>query len=194
MNKEHLSKIPVSELSEADKEVLMGPKAVKKSRRKKYTGRQIGLMVAAGVIVAGGLGVGIYFLLRRPEDTSEDEELRGEAVPIVLETVEVKVDEERQPSQEYVAELQAKLNNPETSLEERFSAEISLANAEVDGSKFTEAEARLNAIGCDGLTQRQLYALYDAYSYLYKRANNAEKQAEYAELREKILNETWDGE
>ncbi|MBR3233219.1 hypothetical protein IKF74_03005 [Candidatus Saccharibacteria bacterium] len=194
MNKEHLSKIPVSELSEADKEVLMGPKAAKEPRRKKYTSRQMGLMAVVAVIVVGGLGAGIYFLLRRPAKTFDDENVSRETAPITLEVVEVKVDEERQPSQEYIAELRAKLDNPETSVEERFSTQISLANAETDASHFAEVETQLNAIERDGLTQRQLYALYDAYTYLYKRAENEEKQVEYAELREKILNEAWDGE
>ena len=170
----------------------MGSKAAKESRRKKYTSRQIGLMAVAAVIVAGGLGVGLYFLLRRPAETFDDENVSRETAPITLEVVEVKVDEERQPSQEYVAELQTKLDNPETSAEERFSAQISLANAETDAGHFAEVEAQLNVIERDGLTQRQLYTLYDAYTYLYKRAENEDKRAEYAELREKMLNEAWD--
>lgn len=187
MNDSKFTNVPVSELTESDKAAFLSqhPNVQKKKMGKK----EIGWLVALGVVVLGGSGVGLYFLLKdsKSPDYLEDELV----VPIDLGVVEVNVDATMEASAEYVEELQNALENPELSFDERLSAEIDLANVETKAGKFAEAEARLNTVDRGSLTQRQLYVLYDAYVYLYKMSGNEAKRDEFAALLEKVTNEVW---
>lgn len=190
MNDDKLTKVPVSELTESDKAAFLDRHA--DMRKKKPSKKKPSpLLVILGVVILGGLGTGLYFLLRGSgggEWHGVDDELK----PIDLGVRVVQVDSaETTPSPEYVAELESVVNNAEASPEERRSAEIDLAISEIQIGKLTEAEARLDGINRDELGQRELYILYDAYSHLYEASGNDAKHDEYATLLDEITNKVW---
>lgn len=181
----NLTKVPISELTEANLEALKGPQTAR-TKRSSHKSRQ-GLMIAIAAIFVVGLGIVLYFLLRPNNSQNPNGQSISTDPDIVWETRPDAVD----PGAEYTQQLQATLEDPDSAPSEKLQSKIQLANLETAADDFSAAEARLNAIDRANLTHRQLFNLYNAYTYLYERSGDKVKHTEYAKLVEEILGQYW---
>ena len=186
MDNRNLSKIPVSELTPAELDVLRGPESSRPKSHRLKPHRIIFVIIAALLLI--GLGIALYFLLQpkrpnEPETEPSSPEVTWDISPAPYD-----------PDIEYSTNLQSVLDNPDATPEEKLRSEIRLANVDVSKENFSSAESRLNAISRDNLTHRQLFNLYSAYAFLYEHSGNEAKHSEYSALVDEVLNQHWDEE
>lgn len=154
---------------------------------KKGKKSQLPLIIALIVILLG-VGVALFFILRKPAPESNPEDQEEENSEIVWEAPEDSTD----PAADYVNDNQSKIDNPDSTEGEKLDATLSIANLYSVTEKYDEAEALLNAVNRDNLTKLQLWYLYNAYAYLYEHKGDENAYNEYSALSEQTLSEHWD--
>ncbi len=187
MNDDNFSNIPVSELvKRVDPAKLQAEldKNNKKDSSKKSNTRLF--LIIGGIILAIGIGVGLYFLLRKPapENTDASEEVSD----VVWEPDE----DSTEPAQDFISDKQAIANDPDADTSDKVQAQIEIVNLYSVMEQFDEGLAILDSINREELAYSDLFSLYSAYSYLYEHSGDEAKKEEYDKKIDELFSTRWE--
>ncbi len=148
-------------------------------------------LIIAIVILLIGIGVALFFILRKPaEDPNAVEDEDDENTVIVYEPPEGSED----PGADYIIHHQSIVSSPDSTDEEKFDSLMSIANAYISSEELEEAESLLNDIDRESLTNRQRYDLYNRYVYLFETKGDTVSEEQYSNLAEEALFAVWEEE
>ena len=156
------------------------PVAPKTSNNKKLI-----IIIAAAVLLIAA-AIAVYFLVIKKPTTSDDTS-SGEVSEIDPNTpaAEVEVvwgDEEEDNSGEaYVARLEEVISSS-ASAEEKFDAQLSLANYDIAVENFSAAEVRLLALDTSNFSTEDYFRYYNVLTHLYEESGDTAKRDEYNAL------------
>lgn len=190
MNEENLSNIPVSELvkrvdpaklqTELDKNNNSGAPRKPKNRLP---------IIIGAIVLAIGIGVGLYFLLRKPATPTETEEPEQTA-----DVVWEPDDDSTNAAGDFIDHQQQIVDNPDATDDEKIQALLETANLYTVMEKYDESLTVLDGINREGLSYRSLFGLYSAYAYLYEHKGDEAKRVEYETLGNELMASRWEDE
>ena len=140
------------------------------SENKKPNGLKAQLpIIIAIIILLIGIGVALFFILRKPAETPTSENEDDEDTVIVWEPSEGS----ENPEGDYIADRQSVVSSPDSTDKEKFDALLEIANI---------------------YSATEKYDLYNAYVYLYEQKGDTANRDKYDDLSEEALFGYWDEE
>lgn len=175
---------PISELEGKDVKISQNPNDAKAAKAAQTpTQKRNRLILIIGIVLAVALlGVAGYFVYQSLQP-------KGDEIPEpeeITEEVEAEplwgADEEDNSGEAYVAYQQSVISNAESTSEDIFDAQLSIANYYITVDQFTDAEALMTSLDTTNFSTEQFFRYYNVMTRLYDRLEDTTKRDEYNAL------------
>ncbi len=193
-NNEILTSNPAAPVAPTEVPLTGGVSASKKPINKKL------ILVIAAVVLLLGVAAAVYFLVIKPNSsksatgagTSDDASQIDPSVPAAA--VEVMwTDEEADNSGDRYIEYQEEIINGSASADEKFTAQLVLANYNIAIRNFDAAEERLLSLDTSDFSTEDFFRYYNVLTHLYDESGDNAKRDEYnalsVEYRNRLITE-----